>query len=92
MVIPRLVAISATGPVSLKGTSSIPYSGSDLVPFNKTGPIAEIATNLGITVYDAAYMTLAQKLGTKAYTADGNLLDSLEGEYSTLAEHIRTYS
>jgi len=71
---------------------SLPEYGIDFVPFNKTGPVAVIATSLGITVYDAAYVALAQKLNTKTYTADGNLLDGLEGEYSTLAEHIKTYS
>ena len=70
----------------------LPEYGIDLVPFSKTGPVAEIATNLGITIYDAAYVALARKLDTKAYTADGNLLDDLEGDYSELAEHIRTYS
>ena len=70
----------------------LPEYGIDLVPFSKTGPVAEIATNIGITIYDAAYVAHAQKLDTKTYTADGNLLDGLEGEYSTLAEHIRTYS
>ena len=75
-----------------EASRSLPEYGIDLVPFSKTGPVAEIATNLGITIYDAAYVALAQKLDTKTYTADGNLLDGLEGEYSTLAEHIRTYS
>ena len=75
-----------------EASKSVPEYGIDLVPFDKTGPVAEIATTLDITVYDAAYVALARTLDTKVYTADGNLLDSLEGEYSTSAEHIRTYS
>ena len=75
-----------------EASKSLPEYGIDLIPFNKTGPIAEIANNLDVTIYDAAYIALAQKLDTKAYTADGNLLDDLEGDYSELAEHIRTYS
>ena len=75
-----------------EASKSLPEYGIDLVPFNETGPVAEIATNFGITIYDAAYVALAQKLDTKAYTADGNLLDGLEGKHSTLAEHIKTYS
>ena len=75
-----------------EASKSLPKYGIDLVPFNKTGPVAEIATNLDIPIYDAAYIALAQKLDTKAYTADRNLLNDLEGDYSELAEHIRTYS
>ena len=78
---------------SLKEASkSLPEYGIDLVSFNKTGPIAEIANDLDITIYDAAYIALAQNHDTKAYTADGNLLDNLKGDYSELGEHIRTYS
>lgn len=75
-----------------EASKSLPEYGIDLIPLNKTGPIAEIANNLDVTIYDAAYIALAQKLDTKAYTADGNLLDDLDGDYSELAEHIRTYS
>lgn len=75
-----------------EASKSLPEYGIDLVPFNDTGPVAEIATNLDITIYDAAYIALAQKLETNAYTADENLLDDLDGDYSELAEHIRTYS
>lgn len=73
-------------------SKSLPEYGIDLVPFSKTGPVAEIADDLDITIYDASYIALARKLDTKAYTADGNLLDDLEGDYIELAEHIRTYS
>ena len=75
-----------------EASESLPEYGIDLVPINKTGPVVEIANTLDITVYDASYIALAQKLDTKAYTADGNLLDDLEGDYSELAQHIRTYS
>jgi len=66
--------------------------GIELVPFNETGPLASVANDLDVTVYDASYIALARKLDTKAYTADGNLLDELDGDYSELAAHIRTYS
>lgn len=66
--------------------------GIELVPHHKAGSAAEIANELDITVYDASYVALAQEFETKAYTADSRLLDSLEGKYSELAEHIRTYS
>lgn len=75
-----------------EAAKSLPEYGIDLVSFNQTGPVAEIANDLNITIYDASYIALAQNLDTKAYTADGKLLDDLEGEYIELAEHIRTYS
>ena len=102
LVAPALMPFEAVNALKYSGhyegkrleeaSKSLPEYGIDLVPFNKTGPIAEIANNLDITIYDAAYIALAQKLDTKSYTADGNLLDDLEGDYSELAEHIRTYS
>ena len=75
-----------------EASKSLPEYGIDLVSFNKTGSVTEIANNLDITIYDAAYIALAQNHDTKAYTADGNLLDNLKGDYSELAEHIGTYS
>ena len=53
--------------------------------------VAKIANKLDSTIDDTAYVALAHKLETKAYTADGDLLDDLEGEYRELAEHIQTY-
>jgi len=70
---------------------SLPEYGIEFVPFNETGPVAEIANDLDITVYDASYVALAQKLDTEVYTSDGNLLDDLDGSYDKLAEHIRMY-
>ena len=74
-----------------EASKSLPEYGIELVPFNNTGPVAKIASELDITIYDATYIGLAQKLETKAYTADGKLLNDLEGEYSEFAEHIRAY-
>jgi predicted nucleic acid-binding protein len=75
-----------------EASRSLPEYGIELVAFNNTGPVAEIANDLDITIYDAAYIALAGTLDTKVYTADGTLLDDLDGDYSGLAEHIRTYS
>ncbi|PSQ28349.1 PIN domain nuclease [Halobacteriales archaeon QS_9_68_17] len=75
-----------------EASKSLPEYGIDLVPFDKTGSVAEIANDLDITIYDAAYIALAQNYDTKAYTADRNLLDDLDGDYNELAEHIETYS
>lgn len=70
---------------------SLPKYGIELVPFDKIGPVAAIANDLDITIYDASYISLAQKLDTKAYTADRNLLSDLEADYAGLAEHIQMY-
>ena len=75
-----------------EASKSLPEYGIELVPFNNTGPVSKIANELDITIYDAAYIALAQKLETKAYTADGKLLNDLDGEYSEFSAHIRTYS
>lgn len=75
-----------------EASNSLPEYGIDLVPFNNTGPVAAIATDLEISIYDASYIALAQTLDTTAYTADGSLLADLDGDYRELAQHIRTYS
>jgi predicted nucleic acid-binding protein len=61
----------------------------------QTIPFSEMANDLtdnvmryGITVYDAAYLTTAQRLGTKAYTSDEKLIKKVAGD--TL-QHISTY-
>lgn len=59
-------------------------------------PFADIAEDVinnalryGITVYDAAYLTVAQKLDALAYTADDKLIRKTGGD--TL-HHISTYN
>ncbi|RQG97502.1 type II toxin-antitoxin system VapC family toxin [Natrarchaeobius oligotrophus] len=80
------------GPRLQEASKSLPEYGIDLIPFDNSGPVAEVATDLDITLYDASYIALAQKLDSVAYTADGKLLDDLHGDYLELAEHIRTYT
>jgi predicted nucleic acid-binding protein len=71
---------------------SLSEYGLDLVPFRAAGAVADIATDLDITVYDAAYVALAEQFETKAYTADETLLADLGDDYSDQLAHIRTYS
>ncbi|MFB6308615.1 MAG: type II toxin-antitoxin system VapC family toxin [Haloarculaceae archaeon] len=68
---------------------SLSEYGIDLVSFGDIDGVAEIATELDVTIYDAAYVALARQLGTTAYTADENLIDDL-GDDTALA-HIRNY-
>lgn len=70
---------------------SLSEYGIELVSFRDVGAVAEVATELDITIYDAAYIALAHNLDSTVYTADGNLLDDLEGDYREVAEHIQTY-
>lgn len=71
---------------------SLPEYGINLVPFGDAGPVAGVANDLDITVYDAAYVALAKVLDSTVYTADGELLDALDGDYRKVASHIRAYS
>lgn len=75
-----------------EAAASLAEYGIRLVPFHAVGPLAEIATEADITAYDAAYVALGVAREATVYTADGNLLDDLEGtEYEDVAAHIRTY-
>ena len=71
---------------------SLSEYGIDIVPFRNAGNVAVIATDLDITVYDTAYVALAERLDTVAYTADETLLADIQGEYTDHVAHIRTYS
>jgi len=75
-----------------EASRSLAEYGIDLVQFSNTGPVAEIATTLDITSYDAAYIALAQALDTTVYTADEALLDDLEGDCSEVVAHISAYA
>ena len=72
--------------------TSLAEYGIDLVSFHKRGAVAAVASSLDITVYDAAYIALAQRLETTVFTADDQLLESLTGDLAEVAAHIRTYS
>jgi len=48
----------------------------------------EIAVERDITVYDAAYIALAQELNTILYTADRRLIRKIGKEYSEIVLHI----
>jgi len=74
-----------------EAAQSLPEYGIELVPFHKTGPVAKIANEFDITIYDASYVTLARTLDTTAYTADETLLDDLDGD-DEVVKHVRTYS
>ena len=79
--------------VFLGGTGqSLDNYGIELVPFGSVDSIAEIISTVDITAYDAAYVALAVERDTTAYTADGTLLQDLDGsEYEDTVVHIQSY-
>jgi len=75
-----------------EAANSLANYGIELVPFGSVGPIAEVTDTVDVTAYDAAYVALAVERDATAYTADGNLLQELDGsEYADTVAHIRTY-
>ena len=72
---------------------SLSYYGIELYPLknNFAKITVEIAMDNNITVYDAAYVALAQILDTKLYTADKKLIEKLGKNYQGLVIHIANY-
>jgi predicted nucleic acid-binding protein len=75
-----------------EAANSLDNYGIELVSFGSVGPIAEITNTVDVTAYDAVYVALAVERDATAYTADGDLLQDLDGsEYEDTVAHIRTY-
>jgi predicted nucleic acid-binding protein len=71
---------------------SLDNYGIELVSLGSVGPIPKITNTVDITAYDAAYVALAVQRDATAYTADGNLLQELDGSgYEDAVAHIQTY-
>ena len=76
----------------VQAATTLPEYGISLVPYRRSGPVADIAATLDITIYDASYLALAQMNNTTVYTADPRLLDVISGsDYASLGTHIRSY-
>jgi len=76
----------------VEASTTLPEYGIDLVPYRKLGPVAEVAVDMDVTVYDASYVALAHANDATAYTADSRLLEAIAGtEYADAAAHVRTY-
>jgi len=76
----------------VEASTTLPEYGIDLVPYRKLGPVAEVAADLDVTLYDASYVALANASDSTVFTADGRLLEAIDGtEYSETAAHVRTY-
>ncbi len=102
LVAPALVPFEAVNALNYSGhydgerlheaAASLDNYGIELVSFGSAGPIAEITNTVDITVYDAAYVALAVARDATAYTADGTLLQDLDGSaYEDTVAHVQTY-
>jgi predicted nucleic acid-binding protein len=77
----------------IEASTTLPEYGIELIQYREAGPVAEIAGDLDITLYDASYLALAYKNEATVYTADSRLLDATEGStYSDRCSHIREYN
>ena len=75
-----------------EASSTLPEYGIELVPYRRSGSVAEVAAALDITLYDASYVALADSLDSTAYTADSRLLDAVDGgDYPDAVTHVRSY-
>ena len=82
-----------TGDRLIEASTTLPEYGIELISYREAGPVAEIAVDLDITLYDASYLALAHTNETTVYTADSRLLEATEGSsYSDCCSHIREYS
>lgn len=62
----------------------------DLVPYRRIDGIVETALETDATVYDAAYVTLAETRSEPLYTTDERLLEAV-GSYSERSAHVRSF-
>jgi predicted nucleic acid-binding protein len=77
-------ALQALGLIRKAGVSLV--GDGDLA-----GEALRLSLELGVTVYDAAYLALAARLGAVFYTADEKLLSNPAVEATGLAKHIHSY-
>jgi len=52
---------------------------------------ARIALENNLTIYDASYVALAERLNTTLYTADERLIEALSGEYRGRVKLLSEY-
>lgn len=73
----------------IEAAESLTKYGIELRPFHRCGPVAAVANELDIAVYDASYLALAASNDWRLYTTDERLLRDAEGsEYADSACRI----
>ncbi|MFB6312112.1 MAG: type II toxin-antitoxin system VapC family toxin [Salinirussus sp.] len=76
----------------IEAATTLPEYGIELIPYRDVGPVAELAVELDITLYDASYLALAHSNEATLYTADSRLLETIEsGACADRSAHIRAY-
>ncbi len=76
----------------IEASATLPEYSIDLKPYRELGPIAEIADELDISIYDASYIGLAFNQESILYTSDNKLIEkTTHSEYKNYIEHIRNY-
>ncbi|MEF8776213.1 MAG: type II toxin-antitoxin system VapC family toxin [Haloarculaceae archaeon] len=77
----------------VEASRTLPEYGIDLVPYHETGPVAEVAADLDVPLYDASYLALAQTTDATVYTADSGLLEATDSSsVSECSSHICDYT
>lgn len=73
-----------------EAAESLADHGVELVAFDRLGPVATVADDLDVPIYDASYLALAATADCPLYTADERVLNATEGtEYDDHAVHVR---
>lgn len=76
----------------IEAADTLPEYGIDLKPYRELGSVAEISSELDISIYDASYIGLAFNHESVLYTSDRKLLKkTTDSEYKNYIEHIRNY-
>lgn len=76
----------------VEASTTLPEYGLTLKAYGDLGPVASVAVDLDLTLYDASYLALAQTTDATVYTADSRLLEATVGSpYSEVSAHIREY-
>jgi len=66
--------------------------GIEQHPLADVGPVADVATELDTTIYDASYVGLSSTLDATAYTADEALLTAASGTtFDERVAHVSDY-
>lgn len=75
-----------------EAATAVTEYGLELVSFSDLGDVVTIATDAAVTVYDAAYIALADSRETVAYIADMDLMEMLENtDYSGAVSSIQSH-
>lgn len=76
----------------IEASTTLSKYGIELIQYGGAGPIAEVAVDLDVTLYDASYLALGLKKEATVYTADSHLIEATQGsEHSSRLSHIRHY-